>query len=120
MEFKVELKTQTEIDLWATYMRNLLGLREGVVKEQTDSPLSNGSAATSANREDKGGPKKPPKSVSAPSKTEVSALLKTKLEINQDSVAKALREFSTDSVAKFSTVPTENYKALIKVLEAIK
>ena len=120
MKIEVNLTTQTEIDMGATFMRNLLGLREEAVKDGSVPLRQTSGAASETSREDKGGAKKPPKSASQPSKEQVSTLLKAKLEINQNSVAEALRQFSRDNVAKFSTIPVENYKAFLKTLEAIK
>lgn len=85
-----------------------------------DNPFAKASATASAKREDKDGPKKPSKSDSATTTEQVRATLKTKLELNQDKVAEVLRKFSTNSVAKFSSVPVENYKAVLEALEAIK
>ena len=118
MKFEFELRTGSEIDLASKFMRSLLGLREEASKGNLESPSTKVSDGASDNREDKGG-SSPPKSDSTPDKSTVYSVLKTKVEINEDAVTELCRKFSSDGKAKFSHVPTENYKAFLKALKAI-
>ena len=119
MKFEFELKTQNEIELASGFMRNLLGLREEAVKGSLESPFAKVSGTVSVSREDKGGEKPPKSDNSGPDKNTVLSTLKTKLDVNQDAVAEALRKYSPEGLAKFSTIPTTSYKAFLKALEGI-